>query len=111
MLKRYLMIASPIAALLLVAACSKEADSQKYLESAKKASANNDTKGAVIELKNALQKNPENAEARAQLGKLYIKQGDPASAEKELRKAMQLAKDKSELLPELDADSSLARSA
>lgn len=101
MLKRYLMIAPTIAALLLVSACSKEADSQKYLESAKKAATGNDTKGAVIELKNALQKNPENAEARAQLGKLYLKQGDPASAEKELRKAMQLGKDKNELLPEL----------
>lgn len=101
MLKRYLKVVPPIVALLLVAACSKEADSQKYVELAKKAAANNDNKSAVIELKNALQKDPENAEARALLGKLYIKQAEPASAEKELRRAMQLGKAKDELLPEL----------
>lgn len=100
MVKRFLIIPA-IAALFGLVACSKEADSQKYIESAKRASANNDPKAAVIELKNALQKNPEDAEARALLGKLYIQQADPASAEKELRKAIQLAKDKNELLPEL----------
>ncbi|MBT9612381.1 MAG: PEP-CTERM system TPR-repeat protein PrsT [Burkholderiales bacterium] len=89
-----------IAACSLIA-CSKEGDSQKLVTSAKQAQDKGDLKAAVIELKNALQKNPENVEARALLGKLYIKQGDPGSAEKELRKAIQLGKDKSQLLPEL----------
>lgn len=101
MFKRFIPITLCLAAAFLLPACSKEADSQKLVASAKQAQDKGDLKAAVIELKNALQKNPENAEARAQLGKLYIKQGDPASAEKELRKAMQLSKDKNELLPEL----------
>jgi putative PEP-CTERM system TPR-repeat lipoprotein len=42
---------------------------------------------AIIELKNALQQNPNNAEARWLLGKLYIQQGDGASAQKELERA------------------------
>lgn len=101
MFKRFIPITLCLTAAFLLPACSKEADSQKLVASAKQAQDKGDLKAAVIELKNALQKNPENAEARAQLGKLYIKQGDPASAEKELRMAMQLGKDKNELLPEL----------
>ncbi|MDP1683476.1 MAG: PEP-CTERM system TPR-repeat protein PrsT [Burkholderiales bacterium] len=101
MFKRFIPITLCLTAAFLLAACSKEGDSQKLVASAKQAQDKGDLKAAVIELKNALQKNPENAEARAQLGKLYLKQGDPASAEKELRKAMQLGKDKNELLPEL----------
>ena len=101
MFKRFIPITLCLTAAFLLPACSKEADSQKLVASAKQAQDKGDLKAAVIELKNALQQNPENAEARAQLGKLYIKQGDPASAEKELRKAMQLGKDKNELLPEL----------
>lgn len=96
-----LLAVSAVSFLLIVSGCSKEADSQKLVASAKQAQDKGDLKAAVIELKNALQKNPENGEARALLGKLYIKQAEPASAEKELRKAMQLAKDKNELLPEL----------
>ena len=101
MIKRFIQMFLCLTAALLLVACSKEGDSQKFVASARQAQDQGDLKTAVIELKNALQKNPESAEARALLGKLYIKQGDPASAEKELRKAMQLSKDKNELLPEL----------
>jgi putative PEP-CTERM system TPR-repeat lipoprotein len=45
---------------------------------------------AVIELKNALSKNPDNADARLMLGELYLGAGDGASAEKELQRARQL---------------------
>jgi putative PEP-CTERM system TPR-repeat lipoprotein len=46
--------------------------------------------GAIIELKNALQKNPENAKARSLLGQAYVERGDGAAAEKELRRAIEL---------------------
>ncbi len=56
---------------------------QTYLDSGK-------LKSASIELKNALTKNPDNAQARWLLGKLYIEIGNGLAAEKELIKARQL---------------------
>jgi len=47
-------------------------------------------KAAVIELKNALQRNPTDQQARLQLGKLYLNMGLFANAEKELRRAARL---------------------
>jgi len=45
---------------------------------------------SVIELKNALQKNPNNAQARWLLGEIYVELGQSAEAEKELLKAKEL---------------------
>lgn len=49
-----------------------------------------DLNAAVIELKNALQQNPESLMARWWLGVIYLEQGDLAGAEKELMRARQL---------------------
>lgn len=49
-----------------------------------------DTKGASIELKNALQLAPNNAEARYLLGRIHFSGGDLLNAEKELKKAREL---------------------
>lgn len=46
-----------------------------------------DLKGAVIELKNVLQRDPSDLAARVLLGTIYLKAGDGASAAKELRRA------------------------
>ncbi|MEW6678162.1 MAG: XrtA/PEP-CTERM system TPR-repeat protein PrsT [Pseudomonadota bacterium] len=49
-----------------------------------------DLKAAEIQLKNAVQAMPDNAEARARLGQLHFAKGDLQSAEKELKKAREL---------------------
>jgi putative PEP-CTERM system TPR-repeat lipoprotein len=56
---------------------------------------------AVLELKNLLQKSPDNAEARLLLGETYIRQGDGASAAKELEKARDLKLPKEKWISQL----------
>ncbi|MGX2038826.1 XrtA/PEP-CTERM system TPR-repeat protein PrsT [Methylocaldum sp. MU1018] len=50
----------------------------------------NDYRAGSIELKSALQKNPDNAEARRLLGEISVASGNGEAAEKELRKAVEL---------------------
>ncbi|WP_158047025.1 XrtA/PEP-CTERM system TPR-repeat protein PrsT [Skermanella pratensis] len=45
-----------------------------------------DANAALIQLRNALQQDANNLEARQLLGELYLRTGDPVSAEKELRR-------------------------
>ncbi len=52
-------------------------------------------RAAVIELKNTLQQNPENIEARLLLGQTYLQMHKGPQAEKELRRARQLGLDRS----------------
>ncbi|NML25424.1 PEP-CTERM system TPR-repeat protein PrsT [Zoogloea sp. G-4-1-14] len=70
---------------LLLAACSDSPESM--IASAKDYMAKEDRSAASIQLKNALQKDPNLAEARYLLGKVYMDQGDYASAEKEFVRA------------------------
>lgn len=73
----------------LLAACGGE-DSATLLKSAKDYLGKNDTKAAIIQIKNVLQKEPNLPEARFLLGKALLEGGDVASAEVELRKALDL---------------------
>ncbi len=66
------------------------ASSDDYLEEAKGFLRNGDARSAVIQLKNALQEDPANLEARLILGRIYLRLEDGASAEKELRRAARL---------------------
>jgi putative PEP-CTERM system TPR-repeat lipoprotein len=59
---------------------------RRYLESG-------DTNAAVIELKNALQRDPGDVDARLLLGKTYLGNKAGAEAEKELRRAAELGAD------------------
>jgi cellulose synthase operon protein C len=70
-------------------ACGGESP-EKLLTSAKDYLQKNDPKAAVIQLKNALQAQPDSAEARFLLGKALLDSGDAASASIELRKALDL---------------------
>ncbi len=72
----------------LLAGCGEKPEAM--VASAKEYLAKNDRSAAVIQLKNALQENPNLAEARLLLGKTQLQGGDLASAEKELRKALEL---------------------
>lgn len=65
-------------------------DPNAMLASARDYMAKNDNKAAIIQLKNALQVNPDLAEARFLLGKSLLESGNPTSAEVELRKAADL---------------------
>lgn len=60
---------------------------EDHIEAAQSHINRGDRQAAVIELKNALQLAPDNAEARYELGKLYLASQEYASAEKELARA------------------------
>src|SRR5438034_2486411 len=88
-----------LAALLLVGCGSDRPEA--LLASAKGYLSNDDPKAAAIQLRNALQKKPNLAEARFLLGKTLLENGDIAGAEKELRTALELGYPADEVLPQL----------
>ncbi|GAB3267060.1 tetratricopeptide repeat protein [Chitinimonas naiadis] len=85
-------------AVLLLQGCSGEKP-EVLLASAKDYLAKNDSKAAVIQLKNALQTSPDLAEARFLLGKALLEGGDAATAEVELRKAQDLKYPPDQVVP------------
>ncbi len=87
-------------ALLGVAGCDWK-DAAGYLAEARQFQQKGDDKSAVIQLKNALQKDPNNGEARYLLGTVYNEAGDGKSAEKELRKALEMRQDSAKAMPAL----------
>lgn len=76
-------------------------DAQRPLAAARAHLQNSNEKSATIELKNALQIEPELAEARFLLGSILLKQGNPAAAEIELRKALAGRYPAQQVVPEL----------
>ena len=75
---------STLILLLALAACGGSDSVEEHLARASQFIAASEYKAAVIELKNALQKDQQSAEARWLLGKVYLESGDALSAEKEL---------------------------
>lgn len=71
---------------LLLGGCAQE-NSAALVDEARKLAQAGDQKSAIIQLKNALVADEDNAEARFELGKLYLARLDLAAAEKELRRA------------------------
>ncbi|RFC33429.1 MAG: putative PEP-CTERM system TPR-repeat lipoprotein [Candidatus Nitrotoga sp. SPKER] len=84
-----------------VTACSKTETSETLITEAKQYQQKGDNKAAIIQLKNALQKNPDIVEARYLLGTIYNTTGDSPSAEKELRKALSLGMSSTKVFPDL----------
>lgn len=91
------------AALILVAlvACQRMKPAEDLLQDARSAHARGEERAAVIHLKNLLQQEPGHGPARRLLGELHLAQGDPVSAEKELRRALVVGQPRLELLPVL----------
>src|SRR5438105_3465589 len=67
-----------------------------------------DPKAALITLKNAIRKSPQDPAIHVKLAKLYFKFGDAASAEREARTARDLKGEEADYLPVL-LDAMLAR--
>ena len=83
---------------LMLSACGGD-NPETMLASAKDYLAKNDSKAAVIQLKNALQSKPDLAEARFLLGKALLEEGNATAAEVELRKAADLKYPADQLIP------------
>jgi len=72
-------------------ACGKtEISDTEHVNRAKQYQSTGDFKATLIELKNALQQNPKNSEARLLLGELYVLIGNGVAAEQDLNTAVQL---------------------
>ena len=84
-----------------ISACSKVENTQALVSQAKQFQQKGANPAAIIQLKNALQKNPDDPEARYLLGMIYQETGDPVSAEKELRKALALGMNRDKVTPGL----------
>lgn len=87
-----------VSALALVAGCG-EPDVPELMEKARTAIAKKETEAARISLKNVLQKQPDNGEARFLLGQLLLDGGDVVGAEVELRRALELQHAQAKVLP------------
>jgi putative PEP-CTERM system TPR-repeat lipoprotein len=84
-----------LAAVLAISACNRAQSytDQEYVQKAKEFQDQGKQDSALIELKNALQKNPKNLEARWRLADVYISKGQGELAENELKKAKDLGMD------------------
>lgn len=96
-------IGGVLAAALVVGAlgaCSKN-DPDAMVRSAKEYAAKGDFNAAAIQLKNALQANPANGDARLMLGEALVEMRDPAGGERELRRALELKVPDERVMPVL----------
>lgn len=86
-----LAIALALAATLAFSACDRAASmtAEQHIQRAKDFEDKGNLASAVIELKNAAQKNPKSAEARMLLGQIYLELGEGDAAEKELIRAQE----------------------
>lgn len=85
-----------------VSGCDRLSSSpEQMLDAARSALKGKDTNTALIQLKNALQKNPDFPDARFELGRIYFETGDMPSAVKELKRAQDLGVPESSVAPML----------
>lgn len=82
----------------LLSGCS-EKSMESHLADARNYASQQQLDAAIVEYKNAIQRAPNAAEPRFELGKLYLQQNNFAAAEKELNKAMDLGHPVSQVIP------------
>ena len=82
----------------VLAGCGKESAAD-LIRSARDYQAKGQHPAAIIQLKNAIQKQPENGEARLLLGQSSLAIGDSASAEKEFRRAIEYGQSPAVVVP------------
>ena len=92
---------SSVAVLLLTALLSgcSEKSMESHLADARNYVSEQQPDAAIVEYKNAIQKSPNAAVPRFELGKLYLQTNNFVAAEKELNKAMELGYAASEVIP------------
>ncbi|MGS2719283.1 XrtA/PEP-CTERM system TPR-repeat protein PrsT [Paraglaciecola aestuariivivens] len=83
-----------------LAGCGKQT-SEEYIQEAKQYIQDNNPAAAIVALKNAVQAEPRSAQARFELGQLYLQQKQFESAEKELNRAMEYGYAPDKVLPML----------
>lgn len=81
-----------------LSACDQSKSVEEYIQSGQTHFNNKEWKSAIIEFKNAIKQDPENASARAKLGETYLKTYSANAAIKELTRAIKLGHNKTELL-------------
>ena len=84
---------------LLLSACDRNLPPEELLSNARAAIAEKDYQTASIQLKNALQQDADNGAARFELGRVHVRTGDMASAVKELKRALELNHEPTEVVP------------
>ena len=90
-----------VAAAALLGACGLAMSTEERIERAETALAEREYQAASLDLKRVLQDEPGNTRARILLGRAFLNLADPASAEAELRRALSLGADPSDVQREL----------
>ena len=70
--------------------CGQDESAQEYLDAAAAYETAGDYAAAAVQIKNAIQIDPNNQQARTKLGFMHMRRGDFASAKKELERAKKL---------------------
>jgi putative PEP-CTERM system TPR-repeat lipoprotein len=96
--KRISIAALLLTSLIGLSGCQQKT-SEEHIAAAKEFVVSGDQKAAIVELKNAIQLDPEQAEARFELGNLYLGQKNYQAAEKELNRAMELGYPPAKTIP------------
>lgn len=86
---------------LLLTACGLAMSNEDRLDRAEEALSTGDFRAAIIDAKDVLRDEPDNVRGRLLLGRASIKVNDAASAEKELRRALELGVDPADLAVDL----------